>query len=68
MVEDIDYGRAAAVQGGSDRPVTVADLAKAAGVELVGEDEKTDEEAAASVRPDGPRRRAARPAREPEEK
>jgi hypothetical protein len=41
-IEDIDYARAAAVQGDSEKPVTVAELAEAAGVELVTGDENTD--------------------------
>jgi hypothetical protein len=46
-VEDIDYARAAAVQGDSETPVTVAQLAEAAGVELVTGDEDATEGAEA---------------------
>lgn len=50
-IEDIDHARAAAVQGDSGFPVTVAELAEAAGVELVtGEDEDAGETAPATPR------------------
>lgn len=49
-IEDKDHAFAAAVQGDSDTPVTVAELADAAGVELVTgeEDEGTDTDEATS--------------------
>lgn len=65
-IEDVDHARAASVQGDSGKPVTVSDLAVAAGVELAtGEDDNAEDSAEDGA--DTTPRRRARAARQTEE-